>query len=247
MEQHDRPQVLEQGDVFFLYRPTIDVAHPHDLSQVQHLYVVLRPRGGARLRLLVIGKKRLPTGRGNDRNWGFVEAIAATGAEIEAGLREETHETKTAGMRTQGAARPAGEGVYAFARVDGGVHLRYALALPETPGPVQDALGIAHEGAIGVSVKNPDAASGNGGMLERHVPDYSPEEQALFGGNRWAPGDPRLLDHRGAEFLLIAVHDDEDTPQASVPADEEHAHSFTQLRMARTRHPTEPLFTGEWA
>lgn len=67
--------VLEQGDIFFLYRPTINVAHPHDLSEVQHLYVVLRPRGGEKLRLLVIGKKRLPTDHGNDRNWGFVEAI----------------------------------------------------------------------------------------------------------------------------------------------------------------------------
>ncbi len=242
---------LEEGDIFFLYRPTIDVEHPHDLSQVQHLYIVLRPRsrqegGAGKLRLLVIGKKRLPTGRGNDRNWGFVDAVAATGAEIEAGLREETHETKSAGTRTQGAARPAGEGAYAFARVSGGIHLRYALALPETPGPVQDALGIAAQGAFGVSVKNPDAASGNSGMLERHVPDYSADEQALFGGNRWTPADPRLLDHRGAEFLLVAVHDDE-APDVAVPADEAHAHSFTQLRMARTRHPTEPLFTGEWA
>lgn len=238
-------QTLEEGDIFFLYRPTLDVEHPHDLSEVQHLYVVLRPRGAAKLRLLVIGSKRLPTGHGNDRNWGFVDAIA-TGAEIEAGLREETHETKTRGVRTQGAARPVGEGAYAFARTGGEVHLRYALALPETPGPVQEALGIAHQGAIGLSVKNPDARSGNTGMLERHVPDYSAEEQALFGGNRWTPGDPRLLDHRGAEFLLIAVHDEE-VLEAPAPADEDHAHSFTRLRMARTRHPVAPLFTGEWA
>lgn len=241
------PQILEEGEIFFLYRPTMDVTHPHDLSEVQHLYVVLRPRGGGRLRLLVIGKKRLPTGRGNDRNWGFVEAIVASGAEIEADLREETHETKTSGLRTQGAVRPAGEGAYALAKVGSEVHLCYALALPETPGPVQEALGIAHEGALGVSVKNPDARSGNTGMLERHTPDYSAEEQALFGGNRWAPGDPRLLDHRGAEFLLIAVHDDGNASEAQVPAEEDKAHSFTQLRMARTRHPVAPLFTGEWA
>lgn len=248
--------VLEEGEIFFLYRPTLDVEHPHDLSQVQHLYVALRPRGQKRVRLLVIGAKRLPTGEGNDRNWGFVDAVADDGAAIEAGLREDSHETKTRGTRVQGAARPAGEGVYALTRVGGDVHLRYALALPETPGSVQEALGIMHEGAVGVSVKNPNAGSGAGpggahpggtGMLERHKPDYSEDEQALFGGNRWAPADPRLLDHRGAEFILIAVHEEGAALEASVPGELARAHSFTYLRMARTRHPVEPLFTGEWA
>lgn len=236
--------ILEEGDVFFLYQPTLDVEHPHDLSEVARLLVVLRPRGGKMMRLMVIGSKRLPTGHDNDRNWGFVEAIAASGAEIEAGLREESHETKTRGVRTQGPARPAGEGAYALARVDGGVHLRYALALPETPGPVQEALGIAHDGAMVVSVKNPDAGGG-ARMLQGQRPDYSEEELALFGGNRWAPAEPRLLDHRGAEFLLIVAHDEAGVEAPHV--DEAHAHSFTQLRMARTRHPVEPLFTGEWA
>ncbi|CAA9529048.1 MAG: hypothetical protein AVDCRST_MAG91-2800 [uncultured Sphingomonadaceae bacterium] len=126
------------------------------------------------------------------------------------------------------------------------MHLRYALALPETPGPVQDALGIGHDGAMVVSVKNPDAGGG-ARMLERHRPDYSEEELALFGGNRWAPAEPRLLDRRGAEFLLIVAHDETADLHADAPADEARAHSFTQLRMARTRHPVEPLFTGEWA
>lgn len=240
------PDTLEQGDIFFLYRPLVDIERPHDLSEVQHLYIVLRPRGGGRLRLLVIGKKRLPDPGDRHPNWGFVEQIADTGSDIEQELRETHYTTKTAGERTQGAARPAGEGAYALARMAGDVHLRYALALPETPGPVQDALGIAGHGAFAVSVKNPDARSGNSGMLERHDPGYSAQELELFGGNRWTPADPRLLDRRGAEFLLIAAHDDIEL-DAPAPSDEAHAHSFTQLRLARTRHPAAPLFTGEWA
>lgn len=254
------PETLEEGDIFFLYRPTVDTEHPHDLSEVQHLYVVLRPRGGGGgsdggggLRLLVVGKKRLPTHGDSDRNWGFVDRIG-TGAEIEADLREAHYETKTAGPRTQGAARPAGEGAYALARAGSDVHLRYALALPETPGPVQQALGIAEHAAFAITVKNPHAPASGGaggrgraaGMLERHDPGYSAEEQALFAGNRWAPADPRLLDHRGAEFLLIAAHDDAELV-AQAAAGEAEAHSFTRLKLARTRHPVEPLFTGEWA
>ena len=74
--------VLEEGDVFFLFQPTLDVEHPHELSEVARLLVVLRPRGGKSLRLMVVGSKRLPTGGDNDRNWGFVEAIADTGASL---------------------------------------------------------------------------------------------------------------------------------------------------------------------
>ena len=246
----DDPDILEEGDIFFLYRPTVDVEHPHDLGEVQHLYLVLRPRGRARLRLLVIGKKRLPTGAGNDRNWGFVEAIGAA-AEIESGLREQHYETKTAGTRTQGAARAAGEGAYALRRSGSETHLLYALALPEHPGPVQDALGIAPQAALNISVKNPHApgrGARNTGMLERHDPGYSEDEQALFAGNRWTAAEPRLLDHHGAEVLLVAVQDDAAGDlDAYAPADKAKAHSFTQLKLARTRHPVEPLFTGEWA
>lgn len=244
---------LEEGDIFFLYRPLVDVERPHDLSEVQHLYIALRPRGGGKLRLLVIGKKRLPALGERERNWGFVDRVARSGAEIEADLRETHYETKTAGERTQGAARPAGEGAYALVRAKGEVHLRYALALPQQLGPVQGALGIGRQGALAVSAKNPDArpgaaGSGKSGMLERHDPGYSAEELALFGGNRWVPAQPRLLDRRGAEFLLVAVHEDAATELAAdAPANDDRAHSFTQLRLARTRHPTEPLFTGEWA
>jgi len=243
------PETLEEGDIFFLYRPTVEVEHPTSLSQVQHLYVVLRPRGrAARLRLLVIGKKRLPTLDDPDRNWGYVEQIAATAAAIEQPLRARTYETKTRGERHQGAARPAGEGVYALAKRGAESHLLYALELPAEPGPVQDALGIAAQAAFSISVKNPDPASGNTGMLEQTDPHYSKRERTRFHGNRWTPAEPALLDHQGAEFLLIAVHDDavgDLDPHA--PEDEARADTFTKLRMARTRHPAEPLFTGEWA
>lgn len=242
------PSILEEGDIFFLYRPKVDVEHPGGLDDLQHLYVALRPRGrAANVRLLVIGKKRLPTLGDRDRNWGFVEAVAPA-AEIEAPLREQTYDTKTRGERTQGPARPAGEGVYALAKAGRDTHLLYALELPAEPGPVQEALGIERQGALNLTVKNPEAAGPNSGMLERTDPRYSRAEEARFGGNRWTPADPALLDHKGAEFLLVAVHDaavaDLD-PHA--PADEAKADTFTKLRMARTRHPAEPLFTGEWA
>ena len=50
------------------------------------------------------------------------------------------------------------------------------------------------------------------------------------------PGDYRLTGFEPVDDL-----------DPHTPADPAKAHSLTQLRMARTRHPVEPLFTGEWA
>ena len=97
---------------------------------------------------------------------------------------------------------------------------------PWEPGPHPRRAGISSFGAGGANAHL---------VVEEYQAPPEPE----------APAEPRLLDHRGAEFLLIAAHDDVEVEAPHV--DEAHAHSFTQLRMARTRHPVEPLFTGEWA
>ena len=54
------PEVLERGDIFFLYRPRVEEEHPSSLADVQRFFIVLRPEGGKKLRLLAVGRKRLP-------------------------------------------------------------------------------------------------------------------------------------------------------------------------------------------
>ncbi|GBG86743.1 hypothetical protein CBR_g41808 [Chara braunii] len=36
-------EVLQKGDIFFFYKPKVDTDDPHDLSQVQRFYILLRP------------------------------------------------------------------------------------------------------------------------------------------------------------------------------------------------------------
>src|SRR3954466_12523094 len=65
-------EILERGDIFFLYRPRVDEDDPSRLSDTQRFFIVLRPERERKLRLLVVGRKRLPNVEGHERTWGFV-------------------------------------------------------------------------------------------------------------------------------------------------------------------------------
>lgn len=68
-------EILENGDIFFLYRPRVEEEEPSGMGDVQRFHVVLRPAGQKRLRLLTVGRKRLPAVESHERNWGFVETV----------------------------------------------------------------------------------------------------------------------------------------------------------------------------
>jgi hypothetical protein len=117
-EQDRSSEILEQGNIYLLYRPKVraedeaeraDVA-AEDIGDVQNFYVVLKPQGG-RFHLINVGRKRLPDVGEHERNWGFVDMVADSGKAIEETLQRDTYETKTRGERVRPAARPAGEGV----------------------------------------------------------------------------------------------------------------------------------------
>lgn len=252
-DEKDRaPDVLEEGDIFFLYRPTVEEHEPEGLDDVERFYMVLRPRGGKHSRLMVIGRKTLPDVDAHERNWGFVDMVSDDSAAIEKELREDRYETKTRGMRTRPAARPAGEGAYMLIQPGRDMHFVYSLELPDKPGKVQRALGIEPEAAFVVSIKNPEKGSPKAaGLSEERKADYPKSLQQEFEGRRFAPTDPHLLDFEGAEFILVGARDDpEERYGIDIPAEDEEggkADIFTKLRMARSRHPAEPLFEGKWA
>ncbi|MDX1656890.1 MAG: hypothetical protein R3310_16895, partial [Candidatus Competibacteraceae bacterium] len=61
---------------------------------------------------------------------------------------------------------------------------------------------------------------------------------------------PRLLDHEGAELLLIGAAEQPDRELGiELDAQEEDLHSaeiINDLRMVKSRHPVEPLLKGQW-
>lgn len=227
----NKAEILERGDIYFVYRPKVEERSPEGFGDVQRLYVVLSPYGRQRYRLIAIGRKRLPRiGEGGEQNWGFVDMVASRAGDVEEELRGETYETKTRGER----------------------HLPAALELPEDPDEVQRQMNIEEEASYVLSVKNSEKPSPRGaGLGEGREADYPKRLQERFGGRRFVAVDPPdFLDYEGAEVLLVGATEDvpeeigiELDPQRET---EGTAEIFEDLRMAKSRHPVEPLFKGKW-
>ena len=245
-------KILERGEILFLYRPKVEKEEPSGLEDVQRFHIVLRPEGGKRLRLLAVGRKRLPVAGAHERSWGFVDLVTDDAGALERALQGRKRDTRTRGERHHPAARPAGAGAYAISLEDGRMHLSYALELPERgPAEVQRAFDIAPEASYALSVRNPEASQPRGAGPRPAVKAEFPEAlQREFHGRRFATEDLRLLDVEGAEFILVGARRD---PERAYGLDLEpqgesrHREAILRdLREVLSQHPVGPLFEGRW-
>ncbi|MDB5105967.1 MAG: hypothetical protein JWP91_3656 [Fibrobacteres bacterium] len=252
-QQRGSAEVLEQGDIFFFYRPKADEDVPGSGEDLERFFLILHPHHEPLFRLLTLGKKRLPPvgkkgvmGKGGERFWGLVDRVFGDPDEVRRALAEERYATRTRGIRTRPAARPAGEGVYAIARHGDHVHLAYALELPNRSGPVQKDLGIGEEASYILNVKNPDA-------IDRPEKPRLPKRlQDRFRGRKFLPADPvAFLDHERSELLFIAVRRTVEKELGIEFQRQEEtrrsAEMFRDLKVQRLDTPVQPLFEGEWA
>lgn len=245
-------QVLEDGDIYFLYRPRVADERVESLEEVQRLLTVLRPWRGGHTRLVVVGRKRLPEIDQHARFWAFVDTVVDRPEQLREAVEPRRYSTRTRGERYQPPARPVAEGAYAITRHDDHTHLAYQLELPRRPGPPQQELHIEPEASYVVSVKNPQAPSpprvGRPGPGRARLPA---DLQRRFGTRRFAPLDPpAFLDHPGVEMVLIgAAHDASAELDIDLDAEVERAARntiFDDLRIGREDRPTAPLFAGQW-
>lgn len=246
----DKNDVLEEGSLYFFYRPAVDEEDPEGLPDVQRFYLVMNPEEGG-FRLLVVGRKRLPEAEEHERNWGFVEAVADNPEDVRDFLGEDTYETKTRGRRTQPAARPAGEGRYAIFRDGRETRLTYALKLPQEPDEVQHALDIEEEASFILSIKNPEASSPpDAGLSNRQQADFPKRLSERFDGRRWVAADPTdFLNYPGAEFLLIGAHEEvADAAESDLRPGKKRKTSqiLRKLHVRKSEVPVKPLFEGKW-
>lgn len=246
-------ETLEDGDLYIFYRPRVENEQVESLEEVQRLLVVLHPWVERRpLRLLVVGRKRLPEIAGHDRFWAFVDEVAGRPEQLREALDGRTYKTKTRGERYQAPARPVAEGAYVIARHDDHTHLAYQLEQPHRLGAPQRELNIEQEASYVITTKNPQAPSpprvGRPEPGKAHLPS---DLQDRFRGRRFAPLDPPgFLDHRGTEILLIgAANDASQELQLDLDAEVEraaHSSLFDDLRIGRQERPIRPLFEGQW-
>jgi hypothetical protein len=242
--------MLEQGEVYFFYRPRVGVEEVRGLDDVQRFLVVLEPDGGRRRRELVVGRKRLPDPRRHERAWALVAAIKDDPQELRDELGRRVYETRTRGVRVQPEARPAGEGRYAIVRHEDHTHLAYVLELPRRPGEAQELFNILPEASFIVAVRNPEApAPAGSGLPDGRQPELPPELRERFGGRRFTALDPpAFLDHPRVQLVLIgAAVDASEELGIDLGADDEQlqeAGLFRRLRLRPGEVPTDALERG---
>jgi hypothetical protein len=240
---------LERGDIYFFYRPRVNVDEVRSLDDVQRLFLVLHVDGTHRLREIIVGTKHLPDPDSHERAWAFVAQVSDRAEDIRAELRQRTYETKTRGEQRQPPARPVGEGRYLIADHDGHGHLAYVLEIPSDLGDAQRAMRIGREASYVVAVRNPDAPAPPGmGRAGRKLNLPEPLRNR-FGGRRFAQLDtPEWLDHEGVELVIIGAAREpgrelglELDPQAEQAHD---ADLFRDLRIRPGDLPLDPLRSG---
>jgi hypothetical protein len=157
-------EIIEQGDIFFFYRPKVDTEEVKDIKDVQRFYMVTTPEEEEKndiYRLFLIGQKQLPEivegkSTSEEKNWALNILTTSNPDDIHKELLPAEYTTETKGKRRLAAAAPAGEGKYKIVKHDNHTELAYLLELPEIPGPTQREFEIKKEASYIISVKNPE-------------------------------------------------------------------------------------------
>src|SRR6478672_7167551 len=158
----NQSEILEQGDIYFFYRPKKGAEEVKGIEDVRRFFMVTAPeeeeennnKRSRLYRLFIIGKKSLPEvrkteARASERYWARVGGIFKEPDELARELFSDE-------FRKGDAARPVGEGKYAIVRHHHHhTELAYILEMPKEPGEAQKELGIEKEASYIVSVINP--------------------------------------------------------------------------------------------
>jgi hypothetical protein len=233
MSREDKSQIVEQGDIFFFYRPKVGTEEVTSTEDVQRFYMVTSPEE-------------------RDSNWALNTLTTNNAEDIRRELLAAEYETETKGKRRMAAAAPAGEGKYSIVKHDNHTELAYVLELPEMPGPTQKEFEIKKEASYIVSVKNPDIQTPGFKAFEKRKPDYPANIKQKFGDKRWINvEDPELLNYENTQLLMIGARRKDIEEELGIDLNEEKetentADLFKGLKVKIEQVPLRPLLKGEF-
>jgi hypothetical protein len=258
MSREDKSKTVEQGDIFFFYRPKVGTEEVSNIGDIQRFYMVTVPETKDRkYRLFVLGRKQLPEIIGGkstseERNWALNTLTTNNPDDIRKELIAVEYETETRGKRRMAAATPAGEGKYSIVKHDNHTELAYVLELPEQPGPTQKEFEINKEASYIVSVKNPDIQIPGFKAFEKRKPQYPERIKKEFGDRRWINvEDPELLNYENTQMLLIGARKKAVQEELGIDLNEEKetantAEIFKELTIRKDQIPLKSLLKGEF-
>src|SRR5215204_4982232 len=257
-------EIIEQGDIFFFYRPKVDTEEVKDIKDVQRFYMVTTPEEEKEkknniYRLFLLGQKQLPEivegkSTSEEKNWALNILTSYNPDDIHKELLPAKYTTETRGKRRLAAAAPAGEGKYAIVKHDNHTELAYILELPEIPGPTQREFEIKKEASYIISIKNPDVKVPGFAAFssEDKKPDYPKHLKEKFGDRRWINvEDPELLNYENTHLLLIGARKKDVEEELGVDIDEKKetersADLFKKLKLRKEQVPLKPLLKGKF-
>ncbi|MDP9015785.1 MAG: hypothetical protein M3M87_03385 [Thermoproteota archaeon] len=264
-------EILEQGDIYFFYRPKKNSQEVKGIEDVRRFFMVTSPetdsntnskKSGSKskveenqfYRLFVIGKKSLPEirkseARSSERYWARVGGIFEDKNEL-------TKELFSDEFRKGDAARPVGAGKYVIVRHQNHAEIAYILETPEKPGEAQQELGIEKEASYIISVINPKQPSPSGYPSAEESPKYPEEVLKEFDKNEnfvSLAKDTKLINYQNAQIILIGAREGKDTISKEfgleIGAEEEGKRKssdvFNRLSIRKGEVPTRPLIEGK--
>jgi hypothetical protein len=266
IENNDKSEILEKGDIFFFYRPKVNSTEVKGIEDIRRFFMLTVPEtqgkkgkkssnssGNDNLkklyRLFVIGKKALPEireteARKSERFWAKVGGIYDNDKDIVKDLFSEE-------FSEGDIARPVGEGKYAIVNHHNHTELAYILETPEKPGPAQEELGIEKEASYVVSVINPEIPTPKNYPTAEQPPKYPEEILRDFDKQNFVPLAKNLdfINYLNAQIILIGAREGKDTIREELGIDiEESPNSqdiFKELNIEKDNVPIKPLVEGK--
>jgi hypothetical protein len=256
VNRNNRSETIEQGDIFFFYRPKVGTEEVKDIKDVQRFYMIVLPEDNNKYRLFLIGQKQLPEivegkSTSEEKNWALNILTTSNPDDIHKELMPSEYTTETRGKRRLAAAAPVGEGKYTIVKHGNHTELAYILELPEIPGPTQREFEIKKEASYIISVKNPDVKVPGFAASEKN-PKYPKALKEKFGDKRWINVDePDLLNYENTQLLLIGAKKKDIEEELGVDIDEEKeteksADLFKELKLKKEQVPLKPLLKGKF-
>src|ERR671932_514231 len=261
---NNEAEILEQGDIYFFYRPKKGAEEVKGIEDVRRFFMVTAPEQDNNdksplYRLFVIGKKSLPEvrkteARASERYWARVGGVFKDANEL-------TKELLSDEFRKGDAARPVGEGKYAIIKHGNHAELAYILEMPKEPGEAQQELGIEKEASYIVSVVNPrkpaasSVADGGKYPSTEEIPMYPEELLKEFGENDTFVSlsrDTRFLDYQNAQVILSGAREGRDVIKNDIGIEiteedetQQSADIFNKLKIRKEKLPIKPLTEGK--
>jgi hypothetical protein len=255
-------EVLEQGDIYFFYRPKKGAQEVKGIEDVRRFFMVTSPeeennnnsKKNQLYRLFVIGKKSLPEirkseARVSERYWAKVGGIFTDPNEL-------TKELFSDEFRKGDAARPVGEGKYAIIvkhhQNQNHAELAYILEMPKEPGEAQRELGIEKEANYIISVINPKIPKSSNLPTTEEPPKYPQKVLDEFGETEnfvSLAKDTRFIDYQNAQIILVGAREGRDAIKKEIgiviEESSQSADIFNKLRVRKDQVPIRPLIEGK--